>query len=85
MVDVTETVIARGRLSNVALRYVVFEASPIDTDDTVTVGELSAVTAAAAFRLDTGAKLTTTEATNIVTITTAALTDVPIVGIATGY
>jgi len=85
LADVAETITHRGRLGNTALRYVTFEAVPIDTNDTVTIGELSAVTASAAFRLDTGAEITTTEATNIVTITEAALTDVPIVGIATGY
>jgi len=85
MADVTETVIARGRLGSTGLNYVVFEASPVDTNDTVTLGELSKVTASAAFRMDTGASITTTNATNVVTITQAALTDVRIVGIATGY
>lgn len=85
MVDVAETVVQRGRLGAAGLCYIVFEARPIDTDDTVTLGELSVVTAAAAFRLDTGAELTTTEATNVVTITTAALVDVPVLGVATGY
>jgi len=85
MADVTEVVIARGRLGATGLCYIVFEASPIDTNDTVTLSELTSITAAACFRLDTGASVTSTTATNVVTVTTAALTDVRIVGIATGY
>ena len=84
MADVTETVIARGRLGGTGLRYLLFEASPIDTNDTVTLNELSVITAVSCFRLDTGASITSTKATNVVTITQASLTDVLIVGLATG-
>ena len=84
MADVTETVISRGRLGGTGLCYIVFEASPIDTNDTVTLGELSAITAVACFRLDTGAAITSTPTTNVVEIT-ETLTDARIVGLATGY
>jgi len=86
MVDVTETIIARGRLGATGLRYVVYEASPVDTDDTITLGELSIVTAEACFRLDTGAEITATVTgtSNVVTVTEAGLTDVSVVGLATG-
>jgi hypothetical protein len=77
MADVTETILHRGRLGSTGLRYVLFEASPIDTNDTVTIGELSAITAVACFRLDTGASITATSATNVVTVTQATLTDMP--------
>ena len=85
MGDITETVVYRASLGAIGKRYVVAEATGVDTDDTVTFGDLNAVTAAAAFLLDTGAEITTTEATNVVTITEAALTGVSIVVIATGY
>jgi len=85
VVDITETVVYRASLGATGKRYIVAEALDVDTNDTVTFGEFTAVTAAAAFQLNTGAELTTTEATNVVTITTAALSGVPIVVIATGY
>lgn len=85
MADVTETIIARGRLGATGLRYVVYEASPVDTNDTITIGEINAITAEACFRLDTGAEITATSATNVITVTQAALTNVAVVGIATGY
>jgi len=85
MADVTETVVARGRLGDTGLCYIAFEASPVDTNDTVTLGELSKITDAKTWRLDTGANITCTVATNVVTITQASLTDVRIVGLATGY
>ena len=83
MVDVAEIVVHRGLLANVAKRYIVFEAYPVDTNDTVTLGDMAALTSAHCWRLDTGAVLTCTVATNVVTVTSAALTDVPIVGLAT--
>jgi len=85
LVDVAETVLHRGRLGSTMPRYIVCEAYPIDTDDTVTIGELHAITDAKAWRLDTGANITCTVATNVVTITQATLTDVPVLITATGY
>jgi hypothetical protein len=85
MADVAETILHRGRLGSTGLRYVVFEASPVDTDDTITLGELAAITDAKCWRLDTGANVICTVATNVVTVTQASLTDVRIVGLATGY
>lgn len=85
MADVSETILYRGRLGATGLRYVVFEASPVDTSDTITIAELTALTDAKCWRLDTGANITCTVATNIVTVTQATLTDVRVVGLATGY
>jgi hypothetical protein len=85
MADRTLTVVYRASLGATGKRYIIGEASSIATDDTVTFGEFTAVTDAAAFRLDNGAELTTTEATNVVTITTAAVTGLKIMVAATGY
>jgi len=85
MVDVAETILYRGRLGSTGLRYVLCEATPIDTNDTVTIGELKVVTDAKAWRLDTGANITCSVATNVVTITQATLTDVLVLITATGY
>ena len=87
MADVAETVVARGRLGGTGLCYIVFEASPVDSNDTVTLGELTAITAVACFRLDTGASITSepVDNTNVVSVTQADLVDVRIVGLATGY
>lgn len=85
MVAVTPVVVARGFMGSLGRSYIAFEASPIDTNDTVPLSELANITDVKCWRLDTGASITATEATNIVTITQAALTDVPIVGLATGY
>ena len=85
MADVTETVVYRAKLGSIGIRYLVCEAQPIDTNDIVTLGELNAITSAKAWRTDTGANITCTTATNVVTITESSLTDVPIVILATGY
>jgi len=85
MADRAETVVYRGKLGTVGLRYVVCEVIAASTNDTVTIGEMTDITAASAWRLDTGATLTNTDATNVVTITTAAITNIPVLIVATGY
>lgn len=85
MVDRVEQVVHRATLGAVGTRYLVAEVIKASTSDTVTLGDFADITAVSAYRLDTGASITATEATNIVTITQAALTDVPIVIFATGY
>lgn len=85
MTDRTETIVHRGKLGAVGLRYVVCEVIAASTNDTITIGEMTDITSANAWRLDTGAVLTCTDATNVVTITSAALTNVPVVVLATGY
>lgn len=85
MADVDEVVVYRGRRGATGYLYIVAEASPVDTNDTVTLGDLASITHAECFRLDTGASITCTTATNVVTITQAALTDIPVLVVATGY
>jgi hypothetical protein len=82
--DRDEVVVYRGKLGSVGLRYLVCEIIAVDTDDTVTLGEMHVITAGSAWRLDTGAALTCTVATNVVTVTTAALSNVPVVIVAFG-
>jgi len=89
LADVAEVVVYRGLLASVAKRYIVFEAYPVDTNDTITIGELTVltgVTGATLYRLDTGALVTctTTGTSNVITVTNAGLVDVPVVGIASG-
>ena len=73
---VQETTVTKLRRYQVAYAIV-------STNETVPM-EVGTLVAAAAFRLDTGAEITTTEATTIVTVTEAALVNIPVVIIATG-
>jgi hypothetical protein len=64
-------------------RYITFEAE-VSTDDTITLGDLADILGAALFKKSDGTAVTFTEATNVITITEAALTSEPIVGFAYG-
>jgi len=68
MTDLTEVVVYRGGMRGSGLQYLVLEVESADASDTVTVGELTAIKDTVAIRLDTGAEVDCTEATNIVTI-----------------
>jgi hypothetical protein len=68
MAVLTETVVYRGGMRGSGLKYLVMEVSDATAADTVTVGELDAIKDTIAFRLDTGAEVDCTEATNVVTI-----------------
>ena len=85
MSDIDETVVHRGMLGVGFRRYVVYEASPVNTDDTVTLDELNSITSQKCYRLDTGVEITSTNSSNIVTVTQSGLTNMAVVGIATGY
>jgi len=56
-------------------KYVTLE-TPVSTDDTVPVGQLSDILGAVVLKKSDGSSITFTEATNIITITQASLTDV---------
>jgi hypothetical protein len=64
-------------------KYVTFE-TPVSTDNTVPISELTDILGAALFKKSDGSSVIFTEATNIITITEAGLTDEPIVGFAYG-
>ena len=61
--------------SGYGLRYILLIVKDADTNDTVTVSELTAITDTVGIKMDDGSALTCTEATNVVTITTAAMAD----------
>lgn len=84
MADLTETVLYRSDPA-VGLRIRLVKNDSVDTDDTLTIGELTKVIHAEAFRMDTGASITCAIATNVVTIDEAALTDIPVLVCITGY
>jgi hypothetical protein len=65
-------------------KYVTFEAEDVDTDNTIPISELTDIIAAAVFKKSDGSAVTFTEATNVITITQAALTDVDLIGFAYG-
>jgi hypothetical protein len=50
----------------------------MSTNDTVTLTDFTTITTAIGFRDDTGATVTFTISTNVITLTTAALTNVPV-------
>jgi hypothetical protein len=64
-------------------KYVTFE-TPVSTDDTIPITELTDILAAALFKKSDGTAITFTEATNIITVTQAATTNVDAVGFAYG-
>jgi hypothetical protein len=64
-------------------KYLIFEAT-VSTDDTVTLGTLADILGAVLFKKSDGSVVDFTEATNVITITEATLTDEPIVGFAYG-
>jgi len=68
MADLTETIVYRGGMRGTGLKYLVAEVEDATAADTVTMGELAAIKDTIAIRLDTGAEVDCTEATNVVTI-----------------
>lgn len=64
-------------------KYATFEAT-VSTDYTVPISELTDILGAAVFKKSDGSAVTFTEATNIITITQASLTNVDVVGFAYG-
>ena len=86
MVDRTEKVTSSKRTvvtPAVEKKYLTFETE-VSTDNTVTLEDLSDILGAAVFKKSDGTSVTFTEATNIITITQAGLTDEPVVGFAYG-
>jgi hypothetical protein len=64
-------------------KYVTFEAT-VSTDDTVTLGSMASLLNAKLLKKSDGTEVTCTVATNVVTVTGAGLTNIPVVGIAYG-
>jgi hypothetical protein len=75
------TAISKTQYTKTALvekKVLVVEAT-VSTNDTVPISELTAVASAHVAKKSDASEVTCTVATNIVTITGAALTDVPVV------
>jgi len=86
MVERTETVIERGDIvvtAAVLKKRLVFEAT-VSTDDTIKLGDLTTVHSAHLAKKSDGSEVTCTVATNVITVTGAGLTDVPVIGFAIG-
>jgi len=86
MADRPETVIERGDIVVAAAtlkKRLVFEAT-VSTDDTITLGDLTAINSAHLAKKSDGTEVTYTIATNVITVTGAGLTNVPVVGFAIG-
>lgn len=86
MVDRAETVTSSKQTvvtAAVEKKYVAFEAQ-VSTNDTITLGDLADILGAAVLKKSDGTSVTFTEATNIITITQVALTNVDVVGFAYG-
>jgi len=56
----------------------------VSTNDTITLNDLTTISGAALLKRADGTAVTATVATNVITVTQATLTDVPIVGLAIG-
>ena len=84
MADLTERIVHRSGASGYGLKYKLLEVEDATVADTVTVGELSIIKDTVCLRLDTGAEVTCTEATNIVTIG-AGPADTPLLILVSGW
>jgi hypothetical protein len=86
MVDVAEIVTSSKQTivtASVEKKYVTFEAT-VSTDKTVTLGSMSSISYAKICKKSDGSDVSCTILNNVLTITQAALTDVPVVGFAYG-
>jgi hypothetical protein len=76
------TPISKTKYTKTALvekKIIDFEAT-VTTSDTIPISEFTAVASAHLAKKSDGSEVTCTVATNIITVTGAALTDVPVVG-----
>ncbi len=68
MATLTANIVYRSAPRGEGLRYVIAEVKAATAADTWTVSELTAIKDTITLRLDTGAEVDCTEATNVVTI-----------------
>jgi hypothetical protein len=64
-------------------KFLTFEAT-VSTNDTITIQDLTTLLGAALMKRADGTACTCTIATNVITVTQAALTDAPVLGMAYG-
>lgn len=86
MAALTYATVYRGGMSGAAygLRYLVIEVESATAADTVTINEYTNIKDTVAIRLDTGAEVDCTEATNVVTIGSGP-SSTPMLIIVTGW
>ena len=87
MTDVSETVTSSKQTivtAAVEKKYITFEATDVSVGNTITLGDLTDILYVKICRKDTGADVTCTEATNVVTITESPFSSVDIIGFAYG-
>jgi hypothetical protein len=85
-VDRAETVTASKQTvvtAAVEKKYITFEAT-VSTDDTITLADFTTVLGAALLKKSDGTDISCTVATNVLTVTQATTTNVPVVGFAYG-
>ena len=68
MSDLTENIVYRSAPRGEGPRYIIAEVKAATAADTVTFSELTSIKDTISLRLDTGAEVDCTEATNVVTI-----------------
>jgi len=88
LVDRTETVVDRNEIivtqtAATTKKRIVFEAT-VSTSDTITLDDMTTINSAHLAKKSDGSEITCTIATNVITVTQAALTNVAIVGFAIG-
>ena len=66
------------------VRYVVFNADDVSTSDTIVIDDITTLTGVALFNRITGVAVTSSIATDTITITQAAQTNILVVGMAVG-
>jgi hypothetical protein len=82
MSDIGNT-IKTSKLVETQERYILFTADDVSQNDTITIDSVTTIHGSAIFNRETGAEITCTEATNVITVTGAA-TNVLVVGLAVG-
>ena len=65
-------------------KYVTFEALAVSETNTITLGDFTTIAGAALFKKSDGADVDFTKATNVLTVTEVALTNIDLVGFAYG-
>ena len=80
-------IVETTKLSAVTLtkiHYIVFNADDVSTSDTIVIDALTTLTGAALFNRTNGVAVSSSIATDTITVTQAAQTNILVVGIATG-
>jgi len=86
VVDRNETVVSSKAviITDAVMKKVLQFEATVSTSHTITLSDLAAIDGAALLKRSDGSACTCTVATNVITVTQADLTDVPVVGLAIG-